>query len=327
MNSNKCLCSLILFTVLSLQNLVAGTWTSANSSSSNGIRKYLVYTPANLSKSHKAPLIVMLHGCDETANDFAGGTRIAEWAEKEKFVVLLPEQSTAYNPYRCWNWVVPTNNLRAGEPQAIISILDTVIDKYGIDKDNVFAAGMSAGASMVNILGNCYPERFKALASQDGTQYYATATGLDYSNVVLKGASVPSNIAAGTGFACSSFAYNKPNVMPIIIFHGMNSPMMSPVHAFQVEDEMKAFNDYLDNGMLDNSNFRSKKNINVPESKTYGYNLYTTTNRNNEVYIERYMIDKLGHSWSGGVGSFKYNDPKGPDATALIIKFFKRFGL
>lgn len=324
MNSLKIICALLIATSFSLS---AGTWKTANSADVSGVRKYNVYIPSTLIKNQKAPLIIMLHGCDETAADFATATRIADWADKEKFVVLVPEQSTAYNPYKCWNWVAPSNNLRAGETQAIISMLDIVTEKYGIDRDNVFAAGMSAGASMVSILGNCYPERFKALASHDGTQYYATATGLDYATVVLNGASVSANVAAGAGFACSAFVFNRPSVMPMIIFHGMNSPLMSPVHAFQTEDEMKAFNDYLDNGMLDNSNFRSKNTINVPETKTYGYNLYTTTNQNNDVYIERYMIDKLGHDWSGGVGGFKYNDPKGPDATALIIKFFKRYGL
>ena len=314
--------ALTLFT----SNLFAGTWENGHYTGVYGARNYYVYVPSNLPVGHRAPIVVMIHGCDQSASDFAKGTRIEQWAEKEKFIALFPEQSLAYNPFKCWNWVIPGNNTRAGESQVIIEMIDAVVKKYDGDVHNVFAAGMSSGASMVSILGNCYPERFKALGSHDGTQYYASATGLDFASVVLNGATVNADFAAYTGYGCSYFASNKPNKMPIIIFHGMNSPLMSPVHAFQIENEMKTFNDYLDNGMKDNSYFRSKAVTNVPESATYGYNLYTTTNQANEVIIERYMIDKLGHDWSGGAEG-KYNDPKGPDATALILKFFKRFGL
>jgi poly(hydroxyalkanoate) depolymerase family esterase len=328
MNFNKSLISsLVITVVLASSSLYAGTWKSGNSSGFNGSRNYKLYIPDGLSKTHKAHLVVMLHGCEQSAEEFAQGTRIAEWADKEKFVALLPEQNPSYNPFKCWNWVLPYNNLRNGEPAAIIEMMDLVSDKYDLDKEQAYAAGMSAGASMVSILGNCYPERFKALGSHDGTQYYASATGLDFANVVLSGATVPSAIAASTGYACSTFASNRPTTMPIIIFHGMNSPLMSPVHAFQVEDEFKAFNDYLDNGTKDLSYFKSKNVVNVPESTTYGYNLYTTVNQENDVFIERYMVDKLGHDWSGGAAGLKYNDPKGPDATALMVKFFKKYGL
>lgn len=320
--------SAIILTILSATNpLLAGTWKTERNSDLYGHRNYKIYIPENLSLKHKAPLVVMLHGCEQSAEEFATGTRISQWADKEKFVVLLPEQNSAYNPFNCWNWVLPINNFRSGEPQAIIDMMDAVTEKYNLDKDHTFAAGMSAGASMVSILGNCYPERFKALMSHDGSQYYATATGLDFVNVVLSGATVPSNIAALAGYACSTAAIDRPSQMPIIIFHGMNSPMMSPVHAFQVEDEIKAFNDYLDNGIRDNSYFKSKEVINVPASESYGYNLYTTVNQDNVVLIERYMIDQLGHGWSGGTANLPYNDPKGPDASALMIKFFKNFGL
>lgn len=293
-----------------------------------GTRGYKVYVPKNLNTNQKTPVVVMLHGCEQNAAGFAAGTRITKWADKGKFIVLLPEQNIAFNPFKCWNWVLPVNNSRAGETQVIIEMLDQVLEKYNGDKDRVFAAGMSSGASMVNILGNCYPERFKALGSHDGTQYYSTRTGMDFADVVLYGASVPAPIAAQTGYACSAFASGRPSKMPIIIFHGMSSPLMSPAHAFQIEAEFKILNDLLDNGARDTSYYLDKSVKFVPaNSTTYGYNKYVLINPNNEVLIERYMINDLGHAWSGGVANLPYNDPKGPDATALIIDFFKRHGL
>ncbi len=291
-----------------------------------GVRNYKVYLPKGLPKNEKAPVVVMLHGCEQNAAIFAEGTRITEWADKEKFIVLLPEQNPAYNSYKCWNWVLPANNSRYGEPQVIVEMLDEVLKKYNGDKNRVYAAGMSSGASMVNILGNCFPDRFQALASHDGTQYYATTTGLDFADVVLYGASVAAPLAAETGYACS--AGHHPSKMPIIIFHGMASPLMSPAHAFQIESEFKIFNDLLDNGTRDTSYFL-EKDVKFVAGKNgkYGYNKYTLVNPSKDVLIERYMINDLGHAWSGGVAGMAYFDPKGPDATALILEFFKKYGL
>lgn len=293
-----------------------------------GKRDYKVYLPKGLDLSQKHPVVVMIHGCDQNASLFATATRIVKWADKEKFIVLLPEQNTAYNPYKCWNWVLPVNNARTGEAQVIVDMLDKVLEKYNGDKNRVYAAGMSSGASMVNILGNCYPERFKAIASHDGTQYYSTKTGLDFADVVLYGPSVDAPSAALVGDACSALVANRPKQMPIIIFHGMKSPLMSPAHAYDIESEFKIFNDLLDNGLRDTSYFQSKDVVFVPgKGQTYGYNKYTLVNPNHEVLIERYMINDLEHAWSGGDGSVPYTDPKGPDATAFIIDFFKRHGL
>lgn len=326
---------LALISVL-IYSLIAGGAAKASddifeTGSYNGIfgqRFYKVYLPKGFDKSKKTPVVVMIHGCEQNASLFAEGTRIIQWADKEKFIVLLPEQNVKYNPYKCWNWVLPVNNARTGETQVIIEMLDAVLKKYNGDEDRVYAAGMSSGASMVNILGNCYPERFKALASHDGTQFYATRTGLDFADVVLCGPSVDAPSAALAGDACSSLVARRPKQMPIIIFHGMKSPLMSPAHAFAIENEFKILNDLLDNGVRDTSYFLSKDvKFFSGEGKTYGYNRYTLVNQNHDVLIERYMINDLEHAWSGGVGSVPYNDPKGPDATGLIIDFFKRWGL
>lgn len=318
-----------LFALLMISNAFAET-PEMQSGSYKGVygnRKFKVYLPKGFSDKDHLPIVVMLHGCQQDANEFAKGTRISKWADKEKFIVLFPEQNQAYNPYKCWNWILPGNNTRFGESQVIVNMLDQVIKKYNGDASRVYAAGMSAGASMVNILGNCYPERFKALASHDGTQFYASYHAVDFAEVVLNGASVPSFVSATVGYACASGSTDRPEKMPIIIFHGMKSPLMSPTHAFQVESEFKILNDLLDNGFRDNSYFKEKAVANVPASDRYGYNKYSIIDKDGDVLIERYMINDLSHGWSGGAADMPYNDPKGPDASALIVKFFKKHGL
>jgi poly(3-hydroxybutyrate) depolymerase len=102
---------------------------------------------------------------------------------------------------------------------------------------------------------------------------------------------------------------------------------MNPLHAAQIEDEFIAFNDYIDNHVRDTSSVKDKKVETVQDSATYGYTKYSVIGEDNEPFIQRYMINHLNHSWSGGDGKYRYNDPKGPDATKLIVNFFKRFGL
>jgi poly(hydroxyalkanoate) depolymerase family esterase len=327
MNTKTTISMILSLLLFSLGAHADGKWFSATDNGFSGTRNFKVYVPNNFAKKEKHPVVVMLHGCTEDAESFAKGTRIEKWADKYQFIALFPEQSSSYNPYKCWNWVVPTNNSRAGEATAIIDMLNLVIKNYHGDNNRVFAAGMSAGAAMTNILGNCFPERFKALASHDGAQFYSSYIGLDYKDIINNGAAVPAAAAADNASSCSDFIPGKPKKMPIIIFHGSTSKLMSPIHAFQIEEEMKDFNDMLDNGLRDDSYFlRSEKQV-VPDSKTYGYTLYKTIDANNEVLIERYMINTIDHAWSGGVAGIPYNDPKGPDASALIFKFFSRFGL
>ncbi len=328
MNKVSALLKFIL--TLSLLSTVAhagnGKFIEQDFNSIMGLRHYKLYIPKTSNPKNKLPLIVMLHGCAQTANDVVTSSHIYEWADKEGFAVLLPDQSILYNGFKCWNWIIPLNNSRSGEAQVVIDMIDDVSEKHPINGQKVFAAGMSAGASMAGILGNCYPERVKAIASHDGVQYFASMVLVDFATVVLNGATVPAEQAGALGYACSVM-FGPPKMMPIVIFQGMASPLMNPMHAFQIEDEFKIFNDYIDNGWRDFSAIKEKQITTVPDTDRYGYTKYTMINSKNVPYIERYMINKLGHAWSGGDGRFQYNDPKGPDATAIMIKFFKRFGL
>lgn len=315
-----------IFLSLSLSAASKVTYEEGSYTGVYGFRNYKVYIPQGLSKTKKAPVVVMIHGCEQDAEMFAIGTRIIKWADKEKFIVLLPEQNPAFNPFKCWNWILPVNNSRYGEPAVIVEMLDTVLKKYNGDENNVFAAGMSSGASLVNILGNCYPDRFKALASHDGTQFYSTKSGMDFADVVLYGPSVPASVAAEYGYTCSAYT-KRPKQMPIIIFHGMNSPLMSPAQAYQIDAEFKVFNDLLDNGKRDASYLAAKTVVFYPGKENHGYNRYAVINKAKQELIVQYMINDLSHSWSGGDATIPYNDPKGPDATGIIIEFFKTFGL
>src|SRR5712691_1637727 len=86
-------------------------------------RPYVVYTPTHYHVGTAVPLLVMLHGCTQTAEDFAVGTRMNQLAEQYGFIVVYPQQTASENRNRCWNWFTPAHQTRGrGEPASIAGV-------------------------------------------------------------------------------------------------------------------------------------------------------------------------------------------------------------
>lgn len=128
---------------------------------------YTLYVPQSvLEKSRPRPMVVMLHGCDQTAEKFAASTQMNLLAEKERFSVLYPQQRSGKNPIGCWNWFMKKNQSADGEePSAIVAVIKKVSKGHAfIDNKRVFVAGISSGGVMAGILASCFPEMFRAFA-------------------------------------------------------------------------------------------------------------------------------------------------------------------
>src|SRR2546428_449627 len=136
---------------------------------------YSVYTPTKYQVGSAVPLVVMLHGCTQTARDFAAGTQMNQLAEEYGFVVVYPQQTRTYNQNLCWNWFAPANQYRgSGEPAILAGIVQTMKQEqtsWSIDPRRVYVAGHSAGAAMAVILGATYPDLFAAIGVHSGLQY------------------------------------------------------------------------------------------------------------------------------------------------------------
>jgi poly(hydroxyalkanoate) depolymerase family esterase len=116
----------------------------------------------------------MLHGCTQSPDDFAAGTRMNALAEEHGFLVVYPAQAANANGSRCWNWFRPEDQRRDhGEPSIIAGITREVLSGYRVDPRRIFVAGMSAGASMALILGDMYPELYAAVGAHSGPPYWA----------------------------------------------------------------------------------------------------------------------------------------------------------
>jgi len=294
-----------------------------------GASKYKLFLPSNHSEitAHgKMPVVVALHGCMQDSESFAGGTRLNEWAEKLGFAVYYPEQSKILNIYNCWNWFLPMNQSRnSGEAELIMGGLNKVTRKFNLNKKKTYLMGMSAGGGVVSILGNCYPEKFQAVGTHHGTMFKAATDPFTAKDVVYNGSKVAPEVAAARGFSCAGLK-TKKEPLPIVIIHGSRGAVMRAIHATQVESEFRIFNDYLDNGLRDNSLDDKMTFEKFTPSGLYPYDVVTWSHKDRP-YIKRYMVETLGHAWSGGDNQYEFNDPHGPDATKIMLDFFNEYGL
>ena len=133
-----------------------------------GTRAFKLFEPAGFG-GRPLPLLVMLHGCTQSPDDFAAGTRMNELAQAEGFFVLYPAQAPRSNAHKCWNWFVPGDQRRGqGEPSLIAGMTRHVVRSHPIDPARVYVAGLSAGGAMAAILAREYPDLFAAAGIHSG---------------------------------------------------------------------------------------------------------------------------------------------------------------
>jgi poly(3-hydroxybutyrate) depolymerase len=134
-----------------------------------GLAMY-VHRPADFRPG--LPVVVGLHGCKQTAEDFDDETGLVALAEETPFVLLLPEQSDDNMALRCFRWYDADDNLPGqGESASILSMVDDAIDRYAVDRDRVYVLGLSAGGAMTAVMLTNHPGRFAGGAIIAGVPY------------------------------------------------------------------------------------------------------------------------------------------------------------
>lgn len=128
------------------------------------------YRPA--SAAAEPAMVVVLHGCTQSAEGYAGGAGWIAAAERFGFVLLCPEQTSRNNPNLCFNWFNPGDTRRGGgEAASIAQMVAHATAQHSIDPARIFITGLSAGGGMANVMLAAYPERFAGGAIIAGLPY------------------------------------------------------------------------------------------------------------------------------------------------------------
>ena len=199
-----------------------GKFIEATYSNPAGSRAYKLYIPSRY-HGQALPLIVMLHGCTQSPDDFAAGTRMNVIAEEQTCLVVYPAQPSDANPAKCWNWFRPTDQRRGqGEPSLIAGITRQVMRDYSIDPQRVYIGGLSAGAAAAAVMGATYPDLYAAIGVHSGLACGA-ANDLPSAFVAMR----QGDLAASAEGDISAVLGDGPAV-PTIVFHGDRDTTVHP---------------------------------------------------------------------------------------------------
>jgi len=263
------------------------------------------------------PMIVMLHGCEQTATDFAQGTRMNALAEQSGHVVLYPEQSLSAHPTRCWKWYDKATQSGGGDISLIVGIIEKVLAKYPIDKTRIYICGMSAGAAMAYILALNHPQLIAAVGVHSGPVFGAGYNPIAAYGVMQHGA------AARADSAIAEILQKWPAfpTMPTMLIQGENDRVVRPVNQTQLAQQTCLLN----NMTMANAASVVSKAGGRPGSRNPA-RAYTIRNFlvRRKLLLSVVRIAGLEHAWSGGDGKLAFNSSANPDASRLLMRFFER---
>jgi poly(hydroxyalkanoate) depolymerase family esterase len=293
-----------------------GSFEAHEFSNQAGTRCYKLHVPAGVSNTPR-PMVVMLHGCTQSADDFAAGTRMNRLADEHGFLVVYPEQAAHANASKCWNWFKQQDQVRdAGEPSLIAGIVREVAARHGADPRRIFVAGLSAGAAMALVLGETYPELFAGVGVHSGLPY-ASAHDIPSALAAMKGGRSGLPGLQGLPGAAAGSSRQALQSVPVIVFHGDRDHTVQQTNGAEIVRQARDAH-RAQSGMDGLSS--STQAGQAPGGRSYSRTVHADDS--GRAHIECWILHGAGHAWSGGDARGSYTDGTGPDASAEMVRFF-----
>ncbi|MET3498261.1 extracellular catalytic domain type 1 short-chain-length polyhydroxyalkanoate depolymerase [Variovorax boronicumulans] len=273
----------------------AEQWTQGTFTHQGRTLDYRLFVPAAATgqPATPRPLVVMLHGCTQGAADFATGTRMNKLAREHGAIVLYPEQAQRANGQKCWNWFKTQHQQRGrGEPALLAALTQHIAAQQQADLQRVYAAGLSAGGAMADVLGHCYPDIYAAIGVHSGLAHGAAHDMMSALNAMRTGAPA-ARAEAG--------ALSRPT----IVFHGDAD---TTVH--------------VSNGLaiLAGATPGQASEGRSSSGRRFTRTLYPASAGHADA--EHWRLHSAGHAWSGGSAQGSYTQPDGVDASREMLRFF-----
>lgn len=248
--------------------------------------EYAAYLPQHR-PVEKLPLIIMIHGCGQSANSFAAGTRMNQFAEQYGFAVLYPHQNNFRNMNNCWHWFNAGERHGLEEKNAIIDFIVNILEVYDhIDPARIYLAGISSGAALAGQIAMDHSHLFAGLALHSCPMFPGVTHAAGSIRVMKDGYTeeigelpIPINYAE--------------HPLPVMIIHGEKDDYVAPINAEQLYKWFSSLN---------------RKAARVLEERMKPVRLK--------------MIPELWHGWSNGDPEYRFHEESNFDATQEIIKFF-----
>lgn len=263
------------------------------------------------------PLIVMLHGCEQTAEEFSQGARMNQLAGKKGYAVLYPEQSLRGHSHRCWKWYDKATQDGGGDVGMIVGMIEKVAEKYPIDRSRIYICGISAGAGMANIVALNHPRLIAAIGLHSGPMFGSGHSLIGAYGVMQHGAS------NRVGSAIAEILHKIPGFppMPTILIHGQGDRIVRSINQTQLAQQCLLLNRMAAESaapvVLKPAGWAGSRN----PARAYEIGDFYLGKK---LLLRVARIAHLEHAWSGGDGSLAFNSSAGPDASKMMLEFFAR---
>lgn len=236
-----------------------------------------IHVPARLSPA--AGLVVVMHGCTQTAEDFAGPVGWIELADRFGFAVVAPEQARANNSNLCFNWYLPADIKRGGgEAESIAQMVSYALDHHDLDRDRVFVTGLSAGGAMTSVMLATYPDMFAGGAIVAGLPYgVARNLGEALAAMAMTG---PPTSAHLVDHVLSNTDHRGP-WPKVSVWHGQSDSLVRPAAGEAVADQWRQLHGARS----------SPRKARTPGGRDFA----VWMSADGEPVVELHRIDGLGH--------------------------------